>query len=209
MTVDCGRSWDRPFYWWGLPWTQPNPRTIDELVGQGMLAASQAAWLLDHVRRGGSVVVAARASGAGKSTLAYALAEKITSKRTGIYVRGAYESFDWLDAAAPESTTLLVNEMSPHLPTYCWGECARTVLRLVTMGCQLITTLHADSSDDLCALLQTAPIHATDEQVVAFNVVVFLDSAAPTSGRRRRVTSIVRLRLDRTSGLIEAAPARI
>ena len=197
-----------PFHWWGLPWSPAYPRTLSELVSNGMLPVNVADFLLEHVRSGGSVVVAASQSGAGKSTLAHALLAGITADRIHAYIRGTYESFDWLDATSPYSATLLVNEISPHLPTYCWGESARTVLRLVEQGYQLIATLHAATPAELIGLLRAAPVNASYDQIVALNVVVFLDIFEVRGAFQHRVSSIVRLEQDSATGQIGAIPIR-
>jgi len=174
-----------------------------------MLSANAAQLLFEHVRGGGSVVVAASQSGAGKSTLAHALLTGISPDRIHAHIRGTYESFDWLDVTLPSSTTLLVNEISPHLPTYCWGESARTVLRMAAGGYQLIATLHAATPVEVIRLLRNAPIRASDDEIVALNVVVFLDIFEDRGAFQRRVSSIVRLERDSATGQIGAIPIRI
>ena len=98
--------------------------TDADLIAQGVINAEKVAWLADHVRRGRSVVVAALRSGTGKSTLAHALIAEVDPERSRVYVRGSYEPFDWLASSDPNRTTILVNEISDHLPVYCWGVCA-------------------------------------------------------------------------------------
>lgn len=180
----------RPYHWWGLPWTPPNPMTITDLVATGTIDANKAAWLRAHVRAGGSVAVASRTNGAGKSTLAHALIEDIDPCRTRVYVRGNHEPFDWMADAQHASLTLLINEISPHLPVYCWDGCARTVLGLVKRGFQTIATLHAGCPAEVATLLTAPPVDAHPADVVALDVVVFLDMA-PTG--RPVVSSISRL----------------
>jgi type IV secretory pathway ATPase VirB11/archaellum biosynthesis ATPase len=198
-----------PFYWWGLPWSPAFPRTLSELVSEGMISVNVADFLFGHVRSGGSIIIGASQSGAGKSTLAHALLADISPDRTHAHIRGTYESFDWLGATSPYSSTLLVNEISPNLPTYCWGESARTVLRLVEQGYQLIATLHAATPTELIELLRAAPVNASYDQIVALNVVVFLDIFEVRGEFQRRVSSIVRLERDSSTDQIEALPVRI
>jgi type IV secretory pathway ATPase VirB11/archaellum biosynthesis ATPase len=198
-----------PFYWWGLPWSPAFPRTLSDLVHEGMISANMADFLFGHVRSGGSIVVAASQSGAGKSTLAHALLAGISADRTLAHIRGTYESFDWLGSALPTFTTILVNEISPHLPTYCWGDSARTVLRLAAGGYQLIATLHAANPAEAIGLLRAAPIHASDDQIVALNVVVFLDIYEVRGAFQRRVSSIVRLEQDSATDQSKALTIRI
>jgi type IV secretory pathway ATPase VirB11/archaellum biosynthesis ATPase len=114
--------------------------------------------LADHVRNGGSVIVAAAESGAGKSTLAHTLIDCIRPGKDHIYIRGTYEPFDWLDEYPLETTALLVNEFSPHLPVYCWGESAGRTLELHASGFQLIATMHASNRAEALVHLSRLPI---------------------------------------------------
>lgn len=194
----------QPYHWWGLPWTPPNPRTLADLVQGGMMPAATAQFLAAHVRSGGSIAVAAGSSGAGKSTLAHALIAEIPPGRTLVYVRGGYEPFNWLDDAQPASTTILINEISPHLPVYCWSGRARTVLRLAAAGYQVVATLHATSVEELVGLLRAPPIGASEAEVVALNLVVFLDSDVPSAETRHRIASVARLEMTGQPGRLVA-----
>ena len=192
-----GRPWEQPFAWWGPPWARPNPLSLADLIAQGVINAEKVAWLADHVRRGRSVVVAALRSGTGESTLAHALIAEVDPERSRVYVRGSYEPFDWLASSDPNRTTILVNEISDHLPVYCWGVCAKRVLALAANGYQVIATLHADSPASFVALLKAPEIGASDADIVALNIVVFLDI---TASGERRVSGIMDISTDPDSG---------
>jgi len=146
-------AWERPYWWWGDPWAPACSRSLEELIAAGLVTAGDARALAKHVAAGGSLVIAAEASGAGKSTLACALIDCLPPGRERIYIRGNHEPFDWIDVIRPEHGTLLVNEFSPHLPTYCWGDTARRVLDLVRDGYQLIATTHAATADEAAMTL--------------------------------------------------------
>ena len=193
----AGRPWEQPFHWWGPPWAPANPMSLADLVTQGVIDSEQAARLGDHVRHGGSLVVTALRSGTGKSTLAHALMEAIEPERRLVYIRGIYEPFDWLPLAEPEHTTLLINEISDHLPVYCWGACANRVLSLARQGYQVIATLHADSPASFLALLRSPEIGASEDEIVALDIVVFLDI---TPSGQRYVSDIMRISMDADSG---------
>ena len=173
------------------------PLSLANLVAQGVLNADKAEWLADHVRHGGSVVVAALRSGTGKSTLAHALIAEVDPERSRVYVRGSHEPFDWLASSDPNRTTILVNEISDHLPVYCWGGCAKRVLALAANGYQVIATLHADSPASFLALLQSPEIGASAADIVALDIVVFLDI---TASGERRVSGIMDIATDPDSG---------
>lgn len=201
-----GASWREPFHWWGPPWHEPTPMSIAELIDLGTLTEAQANWLSEHLDRGGSLIVAASAQGAGKSTLAHALADELPGERTRVYLRGMYEPFDWVEGTEPAATTILVNEISPHLPVYAWGETVRRLLALGEVGYQIIATLHADTPAELIAQLSAYPIQATAAQLAALDVVVFITVAVEDDTNRRRAKSIVSLALDRQSGGLVVHP---
>jgi type IV secretory pathway ATPase VirB11/archaellum biosynthesis ATPase len=189
----AGGPWEQPFYWWGPPWAPANSISLAELVGQGMIQAEQAAFLTAHIGAGGSLVVAALQSGTGRSTLAHALIGAIDPDRSLVYIRGTYEPFDWLASSEPDQTTLLVNEISDHLPVYCWGDCAKVVLSLAGSGYQVIATLHADLPESFLALLRSPGIGASEAEIVALDTVVFLDI---TGSGTRCVTNIMTISMD-------------
>lgn len=191
------RPWEQPFHWWGPPWAPPNPMSLADLIEQGVIRPEQAAQLTDHVRQGGSVVVAALRSGTGKSTLAHAIMAAIEPERSRIYIRGTYEPFDWVPSSRPDQTTLLVNEISDHLPVYCWDRCAKRVLSLARRGYQVVATLHADSPASFLALLRAPEIGAGEDEIVALDVVVFLDI---TASGQRYVSDIMHISMDPNSG---------
>jgi type IV secretory pathway ATPase VirB11/archaellum biosynthesis ATPase len=152
------------------------------------------------VRDGGSVIVAASPQGAGKSTLAAALIEVLPGYRRKVYLRGMYESFDWVDSADPMNSTILVNEISPHLPIYAWGETVSGLLALAQTGFQVIATVHADSVEELIAHLASYPVEATASQLAELQIVVFLTVTGVGDHLDRRVGSIVSLALDSATG---------
>lgn len=189
-----GPSWREPFHWWGPSWHRPQPRSLGELVEDGVLDQATAAGLGLAVQEGGSMVVAAGPSRIGKSTLAGALAAEIPTEIERVYVRGGYETFDFVERAGVGGRVLLVNELSPHLPIYLWGGAARRVLGVAGDGAQMIATIHADSPEEVVYQLARQPVGATPDEIAALGTVVFLGPPAADGGDRWRVSRIVRLR---------------
>jgi hypothetical protein len=95
-----------------------------------------------------------------------------------VYVRGAYEPFDFLGdpAVVPAETALLVNEISPHLPAYLWGEGVRRVLRRRRAGYAIYATAHAADAEGLVGLLGGPPLRVPLAEVAAFDLVVAMDA---------------------------------
>lgn len=136
-------AWAAPFAFWGPPGATPTPFRRS--------AGGEALRLFDHARdcvgAGASLIVIAAGSGAGKSAMLAELLEAIPDGRATIHVRGGAEHFDFVESVEPRCGTLIVNEMSPHLPTYCWGERLRRVFALRDAGYQLLGTAHAASPE--------------------------------------------------------------
>jgi len=165
-----------------------------QLQDDGVLDLVMATALRDAVRAGESFVVAAGPSRVGKSTLANALAQELLPSVERIYVRGSYETFDFVAERSAARRALLVNEISPHLPIYLWGSAARRTLRLAGDGGQLIATIHADSPEEVVYQLARQPVGATPDEIAALGAIVFLGPPATDAKDPWRVSRIVRLR---------------
>ena len=185
-------SWRSPFHWWGPTWGRPTRRSLADLTADAVVDPATADALRQHIRAGGSIVVAAGPSRVGKSTLADALAGELPTGTGRVYVRGGYETFDFVHEIDMGRTALLVNEISPHMPVYLWGSGARRVLRMAGEGAQVIATMHADSPDEVVFQLARQPVGATPDEIAAVGMAVFLGPAADDEGRWR-VVRVVRL----------------
>jgi len=94
--------------------------------------------------------------GAGKSTLLRALLEYAPNDREVTYLRGWHDPFDFLEMRSVESgqRLLVANELSPHLPTYVWGDSARRAFDLIQhAGYGLWATAHASNRDELQSIV--------------------------------------------------------
>src|SRR5262249_61362971 len=70
-----------------------------------------------------------------------------------VYTTGMYEDFDFKDQVTAETTCVLCNEVSDHLPIYMWGRVARAFLRLPEDGFAIATSCHADTIADVLSML--------------------------------------------------------
>ena len=184
---------------------RPEPRSVIELIASGSLDAELAAqlWLLVEARV--PVIVAAEAQYAGKSTLLNALLDFLPSDVRVAELAGEDETFDWLPQASelgwpgtphrpapdvepvrPDTTILLVRELSDHLPGYTWGERARIAVRAASIGYGLAATIHADSLDDVFDALRRPPVRLTDDELSHLGVVLVLRQL---DDERRRVVA--------------------
>lgn len=168
----------------------PEPRSIVELIRDGTLDSELAAqvWLLVGARV--PIVVAAEAQNVGKSTLLFALMAFLPPDVRVVELAGETETFAWLPQASelgwpgiarpapdgdhvrPESTVLLVPELSDHLPAYTWGAAARVAMRAASIGYGLAATIHADALDEVFDALRQPPVRLTDDELSHLGVVI-------------------------------------
>ncbi|MGH2561211.1 MAG: hypothetical protein ACRDJH_19250 [Thermomicrobiales bacterium] len=188
-----GRSFEEPFGWWGPIWDTPLHRSLPELVGQGVLTAEVAALLATLVAKRASIVVAADSSGAGKTTLLTAILDYLPPGSGRVYIRGCYEPFDFLETTDPDTTALLVNEISGHLPFYLWGPAVRRVFDAARRGYQLAATVHASSVEDFVHSLVSYPLHVRVEEIQSVDILVLLDAWSDAGNVRRVVRSVMTL----------------
>ncbi len=165
------RAWASRFPegWWGYHWAPPTPMSAVELIGTPTIDSRLMATLWAVVSRRRSVMLSSEAPQAGKTTALSALVDFLPDDTTGIFVRGWWEEYDWLDEIEPGTGYLLINEMSDHLPIYVWGRAARGALILAGKGWGLGATMHADSLSEAIESLRTS-LGATDEDLAGLTV---------------------------------------
>ncbi len=167
-------AWSVPYHWWGTAWATHSPRTLEELIAAGCLSVNIAATMVSAIAGGISVVVLADESVRGKTTLLTALLASLPSARTRIYWRGNQEPRDFLSQTSPVESTILVNEISPHLPVYVWGPAVRQLADCAGVGYQLLATGHARSAADWQARLRAQPNGLTPTQARCFELAAIL-----------------------------------
>ena len=190
---------------WAFRPLPPEPRSVVELIRAGTLDAQLAATLWVLIEGRVPIVVAAEGQGAGKSTLLDALLVFLAPGVRTIELAGAAETFDWLPQAPelgwrrvrpgghptwppirPDTTVLLIPELSDHLPSYTWGAEARIAIRAASIGYGLAATIHADSLDEVFEALRRPPVLLADDELSRLGVVLILRAVA---GGRRRVVA--------------------
>ena len=171
--------------WWGPAWSRGARRSLDELVADAVLDADTATRLWSLVARGNSVTIASSASGVGKTTLLTALLDAIPQERPRRFVRGIHDDIS-RDAPSGVPAALLVNEISPHLPIYCWGASLRSVLTRAAAGDQVLATMHAESATDVLESLTSAPLRLPRELIAAIGWIAVLGN----DGRLRALTNL-------------------
>ena len=194
-----------PEGWWGYHWVPPTPMSAVELIGTPTIDARLMATLWAVVHRRKSVMLSSEAPQAGKTTALSALVDFLPEDTTGIFVRGWWDEYDWLDEIPAGTGYLLINEMSDHLPIYVWGRAARGALMLAGQGWGLGATMHADSLPEAVESLR-GHLGATDADLAGLTIYLQYSAYATPAGMYRRVEEAWHLRLDGAGAL---APVRL
>ena len=194
-----------PEGWWGYHWAPPMPMSAVELIGTPAIDARLMATLWAVVSRRRSVMLSSEAPQAGKTTTLSALVDFLPEDTVGVFIRGWWERFEWIDEIDPGSGYLLINEMSDHLPIYVWGRAARGALMLAGKGWGLGATMHADSLPEALDSLR-GDLGATDADLAGLTIYLQYSAYATPSGMYRRVEEAWHLRLD-DAGML--APVRL
>ncbi len=176
-----------------------------ELIGTPTIDSRLMATLWAAVSRRRSVMLSSEAPQAGKTTALSALVDFLPQDTTGIFVRGWWEEYDWLDEIPAGTGYLLINEMSDHLPIYVWGRAARGALMLAGKGWGLGATMHADSLPEALDALR-GQLGADDADLAGLTVYLQYSAYATPAGMYRRVEEAWHLRLDADRQL---APVRL
>ncbi len=206
MTGDLAAWFNRfPEGWWGYHWAPPTPMSAVELIGTPTIDNRLMATLWAVVSRRRSVMLSSEAPQAGKTTALSALVDFLPDDTTGVFVRGWWEEYDWLDEIPAGTGYLLINEMSDHLPIYVWGRAARGALVLAGKGWGLGATMHADSLPEALESLRTN-LGATDVDLAGLTIYLQYSAYATPAGMYRRIEEAWHLRLDDDGAL---APVRL
>lgn len=187
------RDYDMPVGWWGWNWEPPVPMSITQLLEAGNMDARTAALCGMTIEAHGSLLIAAEQPHSGKTTTLTALLDFLPNATRRIFIRGWAETFDFLGQTRPESTLLLANELSSHLPVYLWGPKAVRVFETLRRGYALASTLHADSCDEALAQL-VGELGVDRNDLARVNLLMVMRIYATTGGGyARRVVALHRL----------------
>ncbi|MDQ6662522.1 MAG: hypothetical protein M3Z24_16350 [Chloroflexota bacterium] len=145
-------------------------------------------WLL--LEYGASLTVAGLTEprpGVGKTTALYALLPFLPEKMALANMAGMHETFSFtrLPDISPAETYAICSEISDHQPTYMWGQIARRYLMLPSQGYHILTTVHADTIDDVLHMYQhDLHVPLTDIRLLGLIVNIGLVGRAKASSRR-------------------------
>jgi len=196
------RAANQPVSWWGWHWQPPVPLSIVDILQAGSMPPRLAAMFWLAMERGASLIVAAEPPSAGKTATLTALLSLTPPETVAYFTRGIGETFSLPPRTDAHPTYILVNEMSDDLPVYTWDAHARRVFELMAEGYSLATTVHADTVDEVLAILQEeigVPPNLIAK--LTFVVPLHLSYGPPSTGSaRRRVSEVAFLEPDGEGG---------
>ena len=182
------RAVNQPQSWWGWHgWDKPEPMSLVQLMRAGTLTPRLIAAFWLGLERGASFIFAADPPGSGKTTVLTALLALAPPDMVAYFTRGWGETFELPPPSDSHATYMMVNEMSDHLPVYSWGPYVVRIFELLSEGYSLLTTVHADTVEDVIAQLE-------DELDVAPKHIARLTFIVPLAIERRDGGKLHRVR---------------
>jgi hypothetical protein len=146
-----------PYHRYMFHYESDDQLSLPEIIAKGSVDASTAAIIWHLIEHRASFMIAGPTDptpGVGKTTTLNALLPFYPSETGLVYTLGMFEEFAFLEETDPAETTVLANEVSNHLRIYMWGRKARQLLRLPERGYAIATTCHADTINDVLAMLE-------------------------------------------------------
>jgi type IV secretory pathway ATPase VirB11/archaellum biosynthesis ATPase len=190
------RAANQPVSWWGWHWQPPVPMSLVEILQAGNMPPRLAAMFWLAMERGASLIVAADPPSAGKTATLTALLSLAPPETVAYFTRGMGETFSLPPRTDAHPTYMLVNEMSDHLPVYTWDSYARRAFELMAEGYSLATTVHANTVDEVLAILREE-IGVPPDQIARLTFIAPLHLSYGPEGphsARRRVSEVAFLR---------------
>lgn len=199
---------DEPYGWWGWHWQPPVPLSIMQIIEASSADTDLMALVWALLSRRASVIVAAEPPMAGKTTTLTALLDLIPPGTRRIYLRGHYETFDFAteDGVEPDKTYVLANEMSDHLAIYLWGSRIYKTFELLNNGYAIGSTMHAETVDDVIAILNSSPLKVPPEWIAQLTLVINLYVSSTYGTSIRRFSSVYMLEAGNRDGTESLLP---
>ncbi len=164
------------------------------LVGNGTMDLRLASLLWLLVEKRASIIVAAAPRLAGKTTVLNSILDLAPPWYRQGLTRGIQEDFSILTETDPETTYILVPELSDHTPAYLWGDAALTLFQALGRGYSLAATMHAESAAEVVQELARGPLRPSPELAGHLDAVVNLWMARDGDDVVRRVARLTLVR---------------
>jgi hypothetical protein len=161
-----------------------------QIIRAGSTDTDTMAVLWAMLSRRASIIVAAEPPMAGKTTTLTALLDLMPPDTRRVYLRGHYEDFNFVQDADAASTYVLANEMSDHLAVYLWGSRIYKTFELLNRGFAIGSTMHAETVDDVIAILNSDPLFVPPEWIAGLTLVVNLYVGGTYGTATRRFNAV-------------------
>ncbi len=164
--------------------------SIVDLIADGTLDVSMAAYLLAAVADGVSMLTAAGPGGTGKSTLLANLLSFLPPDEEIISVSGA--EIIAAGMSSPQRACYVAHEIGDgHWYGYIWGAQVPAFFDLARHGHRIAAAIHADTLRELAGRLYGAPLGVSEAQLEAIRLICFMRMDHTSGGSvRRRVTRV-------------------
>lgn len=148
-----------------------------------------AAYAMQAMANGASLLTGARPGGAGKSTLLGAILGLLPPDVRIVTVDGSDFIQQGLAQPADEPACYLAHEIgSGHWYGYIWGQDVADFLSLIAGRRRIASCLHADTLDELTGILHSLPLLVREAALERVGLILFIH-LIPGPGARRRVGS--------------------
>ena len=182
-----------------------------QIIDAGSTDTRLMALLWAMLSRRASIIVAAEPPMAGKTTTLTALLDLLPADTKRVYLRGHYEDFSFArdPEADPKNTYVLANEMSDHLAVYLWGSRIYKTFELIESGYAIGSTMHAETVDDVIAILDSDPLNVPAKWISRLTLVVNLYVSSTYGASVRRFNAVHLLEADDEEGRRQKAEGSI
>ena len=164
--------------------------SVVDLIQAGTLSVEMAAYAMRAMREGASLLTAARPGGAGKTTLMAAILGLLPPDVPLVTVDGSRVIHDGLQRATTEPACYLAHEIgSGDYYGYIWGRDVADYFSLIEGQRRIASCLHADTLEELTAILCSPPLRVGREVLGRVGLILFMHVAQGPRGHHRRVAS--------------------
>ena len=180
--------------WWGETGRESNRPSLLGMIKNNTLDMRLAALLWLLFDRRASVVFASMPDMTGRTAMLSALVDFIPPGITQQYVYGPeFDEKKLPGEIEPQSTYLLIPELSMNRDSYLWGKYVARLFRAVDRGYAVGTTMHADSPEQVISTLNKAPNRVPRRLIGGLHVVVNLRTVPGGRSAARRVAQVTLL----------------
>ena len=180
--------------WWGETGRESNRPSLIAMLKNKTLDLRLAAMLWLFFDRRASVIFASAPDSTGRTAMLSALIDFIPQEFQVHYVYGPeFDEKRLPEDSVPESTYLLVPELSPDRDSYMWGKHVARLFRAVERGYAIGTTMHADSPEQVVRELNRTPNRVPRRLIGGVDVVVNLKTVPGGRSAARRVAQVTLL----------------